>query len=231
MVLGFELQDTFSGFFGGSFSTMVTGIFATIAIALILGIFAYIIYDRKVYSKTINDFENISGQGYQLTSKDRARLIKTGDGGEELMWLKKRKAYRTAYGRKMGPNVYWFAKGQDGYFYNVLLGDLDAKMGMLDIEPVDRDMRYMHVAIRKNIDKRYDKVSWLDKYGTYLATGFFMIIMIIGIWFLLSQMAEISSGVAASIKTAQEVMVESKSVIASLDNICTGGSGIRPVGI
>ena len=80
----------------------------------------------------------------------------------------------------MGPNIYWFAIGQDGYWYNVVLGDLDAKMGMLDIEPVDRDMRYMHVAIRKNIQDRYKKIGFMEKYGTIVMNSIFLLIMLLG---------------------------------------------------
>jgi len=170
-------------------------------------------------------FENISGQGYQLVYKDRARLIKLGDQGEEILYLLKKKVYRTAYGKKMGQNTYWFAVGQDGYWYNVVLGDIDAKMGMLDIEPIDRDMRYMHVAIRKNIQDRYKKVNFMEKYGTYIMSGVFLIIMLIGIWFLLDKIASIASATSGSVDAAQKVSEASDRILSSLDNIC-GGSGL-----
>ena len=114
----------------------------------------YFVYMMRIYNRKIIVFENVSGQGFQPVYKDTARLISLGDGGEELLFLRKKKVYRTAYGRKMGKNTYWFVIGHDGYWYNSILGDIDAKMGMLDIEPIDRDMRYMHVAVRKNIQER-----------------------------------------------------------------------------
>jgi len=109
-----------------------------IVVVLILGAVGFwLIYSWRVFRYKIWIFEN-TGHGYRLVGKDRARLIKVGDGGEEILWLKRRKVYRAAYGRKMGKNTYWFAIGQDGYWYNVVLGDVDAKLGMLDIEPIDR---------------------------------------------------------------------------------------------
>jgi len=42
------------------------------------------------------------------------------------------------------------------------------------IEPVDRDMRYMHVAIRKNITERYRKVGFMEKYGVMVFSGIFI---------------------------------------------------------
>jgi len=181
-----------------------------------------------MFNRKIIVFENIAGQGYQPTYKDRARLIKLGDAGEELLYLRKKKVYRTAYGKKMGPNTYWFAIGQDGYWYNVVLGDVDAKMGMLDIEPIDRDMRYMHVAVRKNIADRYRKLKFMEKYGTIVITGIFAIIMIIAIWLLLDKISEIANNVSAAVAESAKVVGAAENVVTALDNIYTGGPGIKP---
>jgi len=207
--------------------TTVTIVLLLLVIAIIGGTGIFFFIRAKTYNRKIVDFENVSNAGYQPVFKDRARLIKIGDGGEEVLYLLKRKQYRTAYGKKMGKNIYWFAKGQDGYYYNVLLGDVDAKMGMLDIEPIDRDMRYMHVAIRKNIQDRYRKQNFMEKYGTYIMSGIFLIIMMAGIWFQMDKLKDISAESAKSIATAAEVHKDTASIIASLDNIC-GGSGLKP---
>ena len=207
--------------------TTVTIVLLLLVIAIIGGTGIFFFIRAKTYNRKIVDFENVSNQGYQPVFKDRARLVKIGDGGEEVLYLLKRKQYRTAYGKKMGKNIYWFAKGQDGYYYNVLLGDVDAKMGMLDIEPIDRDMRYMHVAIRKNIQDRYRKQNFMEKYGTYIMSGIFLIIMMAGIWFQMDKLKDISAESAKSIATAAEVHKDTASIIASLDNIC-GGSGLKP---
>jgi len=197
---------------------------------LFAAIIIYVVYNFKVYDKKIVVFENIAGGGYQPVFKDRARTVKLGDGGEEVLFLRKKKVYRGAYGRKMGKNTFWFAVGQDGYWYNFVLGDLDAKMGMLDIEPIDRDMRYMVTAIRKNIQERYRKQKFMEKYGTIVMSGFFLLIMIIGIWFLLDKMAEINTASAGSLEAAKQVQAASSGIISSLDNICSRGSGLVPAG-
>jgi len=206
--------------------TIVLTIFITILIGAII---AYLIYDRRIFNKRIIVFENISGQGYQLVFKDRARLISLGSGGEELLYLKRRKKYRTAYGKKMGKNTYWFAIGQDGYWYNVVLGDIDAKMGMLDIEPIDRDMRYMHVAIRKNIQDRYRKTKFMEKYGTIIMNGMFLLIILVGIWFLLDKIAEIAGGISNAIDLIPNLIQEVRQLTSALSNACGGSSsGVIP---
>ena len=198
-------------------------IFVGIAVAF------FMFHTFRTYNKKIVVFENIAGQGFQPVLKDRARLIKIGDGGEELMYLLKKKVFRTAYGKKMGKNTYWFAIGQDGYWYNIVLGDLDAKMGMLDIEPIDRDMRYMHVAVRKNTQERYRKIKFMEKYGGIVISGLFLLVMIIGIWFLLDKTGDIAGTINQGIVASVQVQEATSTILSGLDNIVSRGSGIEPV--
>jgi hypothetical protein len=153
-------------------------------------------------------------------------LVKIGDGGEEILYLRKKKVFRTAYGRKMGKNTYWFARGQDGYDYNCTLGDLDAKMGMLDIEPIDRDMRYMHVAIRKNITERYRKIGFMEKYGTLMINGIFLLIMVGAVWLLIDNCAELINQATGAVEAAKIVIEPITQALSKVDSLCAGGTGI-----
>lgn len=223
-IAGFDLGINLPSFSASGVGTWITIICIILIFSLVGCIVVWLIYQSRIYKKKIIVFENISGQGYQRTIKDKARIVKIGDGGEELLYLRKLKVYRTAYGRKMGKNTYWFAIGQDGYWYNILLGDLDAKMGMLDVEPIDRDMRMMHVAIRKNIQDRYRKESFMQKYGTFVLHSMFLLIMIIAIWLLMSKAGDLiqeSVPVANALKVAAEAMTKAS---ATWDSVC-GGSG------
>lgn len=225
-ILGFNvpINNPLAG--AGSTIGMTITIGAIIVlVTIIIGISIWIWYQKKLFNKKVIVFENLGGQGFQKTGEDRARLVKIGDGGEEILFLQKRKSYKTAYGKKMGANTYWFAVGQDGYWYNCTLGDLDAKMGMLDIEPVDRDMRYMHVAIRKNIQDRYRKQNFMEKYGTILMQGLFLIIMLIGIWFLISKMGKTAEIINQGLLTTKDTMEVVKSSLSHVDTICSGGAG------
>lgn len=187
----------------------------------------YLVYMKRTYRYKIICFENLSGQGYQPTIRDKARVLKVGDGGEELLFLKKKKVYRTAYGRKMGKNTYWFAIGQDGYWYNIVLGDLDTKMGMLDIEPIDRDMRYMHVAVRKNIQERYRKVQFMEKYGTILMSGLFILIMVIALGVLIKKIGDIAGAINLAIESANKVVQSASELLNRMSQV-NGGSGLIP---
>jgi len=224
---GFDLGVSAPNFSTAGIGYWITWIAIAVVIIISGTLLSWFYLQRKTYNKKIIIFENIAGQGYQLVGKDRARTVKVGDGGEEILYLQKRKIYRTAYGRKMGKNTYWFAVGQDGYWYNILLGDLDAKMGLLDIEPIDRDMRYMHVAIRKNIQERYRKISFMEKYGQIMISAIFLLIMVVAIWLLISKVGDLISEakpVAEALKESADVLTNA---VSKLDTIC-GYSGIRP---
>lgn len=223
METGMSMPDIFSGFN----TTVITVIVVIFMFFFFVALGIWLFHTFRTYNRKIVVFENVSGQGFQPVYKDRARLISIGDGGEEILYLLKKKVYRSAYGRKMGKNTYWFVIGQDGYWYNSVLGDIDAKMGMLDIEPIDRDMRYMHVAVRKNITERYRKIKFMEKYGAVVVSMIVVLFLIGGIWFILDKMAETAGANAGAIKTSKEVMELVKEVMGSLDNVC-GGSGIKP---
>lgn len=224
-ILGTDLGVAIPSFTSGNIGYWITVCAIIFLVALAGAILFWIWYQNKIFNKRIVVFENIAGAGWQKTYNDRARIVKIGDGGEEIMYLKKKKVYRTAYGKKMGKDTYWFAIGQDGYWYNVVLGDLDAKMGMLDIEPIDRDMRYMHVAIRKNIQERYRKIGLMEKYGQLIMSGMFFIIIIAGIWLLLAKVEDLVTILIQNIEASKPVADALSNAIGKLDSFC-GGSGL-----
>jgi len=223
MDLGFNLP-TFST---SGIGMWITIICASVLVILAVGIGVWFYIQKKTYFINIRDFENIAGQGFQCTNRNTARLIKIGDGGEQLLMTRKGKEYRTAYGKKMGRNEYWFCKGQDGYWYNIVLGDLDAKMGMLDIEPIDRDMRYMHVAIRKNIQDRYKKENMLEKYMPMVVSFIFLLIMIVAVWLLISKVGDLIAAATTTVNAAQPLNDALMKTVGKLDAICSA-SGISP---
>ena len=212
------------------FSSLGSSLLYSILIIIVMAVIAFLGYfywDSLKYKYKIEIYENLGGTRYVKSAVDVAKLVNVGSGGEQLLWLKKHKCYRTAYARKMGKNLIWFAVGQDGYWYNIQLGDLDAKQGELDIEPIDRDMRYTHVAIRKNTEARYTpKPKFMEKYGVAIFGFLFFILLIFGLYFLIGQISEAASALAGTAETNRQVLDSLKQVIVSMDNICSS-SGVR----
>lgn len=208
------------------------GVYLMIGFAVIvtLGITAVVLwwyFNKRLYKFNIAVFENISGQGWQNTMTDTAKYLRLSKDGTEVFWLRKKKMPLTAYGKKMGPNKYWFAIGQDGGWYNIVLGDLDAKMGTLDIEMVDRDIKYVSVAMRKNAAENYGaKITFMDKYGSWMMGGFVLIILFAGIWFILEQIGVIASQLAVAAQEFAKTTEPIMKALGHVDSICSGGTGL-----
>ena len=157
---------------------------------IIVGVIAILLF-LNTYNRKVVFFENISGQGFQPVMKSRARIIKLSRSGEEILKTLKGGIFLSAYARKMGKNTFWYAKGSDGYWYNILLGDLDAKFGILDIEPVDRDVRMFHLGIDKIAERDYaQKKSFMEKYGVQMMVLVFLVIFLIGLFVISGKISE-----------------------------------------
>ena len=227
-ILGLETGIDFSvSGITGTFAVYLMWIFGFLLLAAV-GILAIWWFNQKrIFNKEIVIFENLSGQGWQVTGKDKARFLRLSKDGTEVLFLKNKKMPLTAYGRKMGKNQYWFAIGQDGGWYNFLLGDLDAKMGLLDIEPVDRDIKYVSVAMRRNAKEDYgQKQSFMDKWGTWIFSLLWLIIGIAGASYLIDQMGDIASQLAGAAAEFAKVAEPIQRALGHVDSICQGGTGL-----
>ncbi len=216
-IVGFEVPTpdvNITGFISSTWIyVFIVLVFGFIAITTLILVLFFLTYNRKVVF-----FENISGQGFQPTLKRRARIIKLGLGGEELLKILGGD-YMTAYGRKMGKNTFWFAKGQDGYWYNFLMGDLDAKMGILDIEPVDKDVRMFHVAKDRLNKETYGKKGFLEKFGIHMLMFAFLIVLILGMWFIIGKIGEATESLSRTAETNVRVAEQTSNTLSALANI------------
>lgn len=215
------------GFNFGGITQTLTILVVVLVLTVSFAVISYLILTSRRYNKKITIFENLAGKGYVPTGTDKAMVVKVGDGGEEILFLKKRKLYRTAYGKKIGKNHYAFVIGSDGYWYNSEFGDFDSEMEKLGWKPTDRDLRYMHVAIRRNIKDRYEKTTFLQKYGGLIA--YISLIAITGImmWLLFDKFLDITSASNQAVESAKQVLESTQQILSANDNILSGGSGIR----
>lgn len=200
------------------------GIIVALAVAAVV---VWWYFQKKLYRYQIVVFENISGEGWRVGYRDTAKYLRLSKDGTEVLFLRKKKIPLTAYGKKMGLNQYWFAIGQDGGWYNITLGDLDSKMGTLDIEPVDRDIKYISVAMRKNAAENYGpKITFMDKYGGWIFGGIAIIIIFAGSYFIIEQIGHLVHELATTTQALQQATEPMMEALGHVDSICSGGSGI-----
>ena len=224
-ILGFNVNAPaidISGFLSSSWVyVLLIGIIGFVFIASLAILLFIMTYNRKIIV-----FENVSGLGYQPVLRTRARVIKIGKSGVEVLKTLKGGEIISAYGRKMGRNSYWFGKAQDGYWYNIVLGDLDAKLGMLDIEPVDRDVRMFHAARNKLTEGVYgEQRSWIEKYAPSAILLVTVIILMIGAYIVAGRISEGQAGTAEAARINKETIELSNQVLTKLDSIQRGSTG------
>lgn len=204
-----------TGFLSSSWIYVFLIVVVGLALIVGVGIFLFII----TYNRKVEFYENISGRGYQRTAAMRARIIKIGKGGEEIMKTLFGDAYLTAHGQKMGRNLYWFAKGSDGYWYNVVLGDLDTASNILDIEPIERDVRFFQVALDRLSNATYNKVKFFEKYAVHLLLFLFLVVLILGMWFIVGKIGEAVAPLQQSAETALKVQEANSLITSRLDSL------------
>ena len=211
---------------------IISGSWMYLAFIIVVGVLAILgigfLMFIMTYNKEIILFENVSGQGYQVVLKTRARIIKLGNGGEELLKTFFGGHFVSAYGRKMGTNTYWYAKGQDGYWYNIILGDLDAKKGMLDIEPIDRDVRMFHVALDRMSQQTYGKTGFLEKYGNVMIAFAFLLILVLGMWFIIGKLGESLEPLKQSTEITLKIQEQNLQMTERLEEIISN-MGIKNI--
>ena len=214
----------------GGVTNVITIMIFVFIFAIVIGVLIFLLFNARTYSKSIVIYENIAGQGYVQTRKDKARVLKLGDGGEELLYLRKHKVYRSAYGKKIGKNTYLFVIGSDGYWYNSVMGDFDFALRQLGWKPTDRDMRYMHVAIRRNMKDRFEKQSWLSQNAAIIMSVGLVVVMMVLQWLLMDKYLKTAGAAKETMVTAKEVLVEVKNVIGALEGLKNSGSGFVQAG-
>jgi len=229
-----------SGFFSNTWVYVI--IISFIGLMLIIGVAVMLFF--LTYKKKVVLFENIAGQGYQPVLKTRARTLKLGVGGEEILKTLTGGHYVSAYARKMGKNTFWYCKGQDGYWYNIVLGDLDSKKAMLDIDPIDRDVRMFHVALDRLSHQTYGKTSFMEKYGVHMMLFLFLLALILGMWFIVGKIGDATTPLANAGENAVMIQEANDKTLSKLDSLIralgheiddlkpsgTGGSGLEPAG-
>lgn len=163
------------------------------------------------------------------TKRGKCRPVRFGDGGEEILFLNKINRHRASYGKRIDKNTIAWAVGQDGYWYNITLEGVNKRLHQAGIMPADRDMRMASTTIRKGIEHRYNEKTFMEKYGTIIAFGMlFLCILAMGttVYVVFDKQSKITGANLETMKASKEVIESVNKVLANLDKVKTGGSGI-----
>jgi len=207
-----------------------------ILVILMGAIGGFMIYYMTVYKYRIRLFYQLSGDAQYHEGKTyKARKVFLSRGGVQRLWVPKLKEYVSYFGKKMGKNKFYYAEGPDGYLYNVVLGDLDTNKGVLDIEPIDRDLRDFYITNQKNINERYQKPKNWPVVLQSITIVLILVLMFAGGYVIFGQMKEATTITAENLEKsleASKLTLETARINNQLlDQVLGGSSGLRPVNL
>ena len=147
--------------------------------------------NKKVFNKKITAFE-IVGETFDPCIRDFAKVVKLGKGGFEILYLKKLKTHKIAYGGRVGRNNYYFYIMPDGYWYNgkmtANISQIDANGGLIPVVTTNPLMRGQYTALEKQIDSLHgDKKTFWDKYGNFVMSIAFKLISGVLLWLMFKE--------------------------------------------
>lgn len=209
---------------GGSYASWFWLVFVIILMVFLSFVIGFIIYYRR-YKYRIIYFANF-GEGYREVGRDRARKIRVSPIGTELLWLRKKKKYVTSTGRMYRRNTYAYAIGQDGLLYNCLIGDLDAKKGMLDIVVINPDVRHMEEAINMDAEHEYNKQNFFEKYGVQIMLMVTMVIFLVGVYVIIAKYTKSLDQWRQIMETVKITSENFREASAYFNEVVKGGSGL-----
>jgi hypothetical protein len=186
--------------------------------------------NKKVFNKRINVNGNIGGF-WRRVSSDVAKSVKLGIGGFEVLYLKKLKSWKIAYGGNFGDNIYEFYVMPDGYWYNSRpYGDvkyIDQNKGMVAVVTTNPLMRGQYTSLEKQIETLHgEKVKFWDKYGTWVLGIAFVLIAGVMLWLNYKEYVT-ATGNLNTVADKFGMLIDKLNLMQG--NTPAGGSGLIPV--
>lgn len=231
-----DIQETVASYIpkidvGGVFSVGVWIILIFVFI-VIFGIVAYFIVSRMKFKHKIIIWERINNQ-FEITGRDRAFEMPLSRFGETVFYLSKRKKYLPKPTKQVGRRLYFFYVRGDGQWINVDMEDIDEKSRKMRIHFTDKSMNYARTQIERALKERYDKPNFFEKYGVLIVSITFVVLLGILTWLLFDKWIALAQSTNEGVtqlgivtEKMGNVLSRFDTVLASMDNLCQGGSGM-----
>lgn len=215
-----------AGFIGVS---VIAWLGIVVIFGLLAGVIAWMVLRKKKFKNKIVIWKRIGGR-FKPAITDRAMEIKHGQDGTTVFFLQKLKKVIPKPNLQVDDWTYYFFERSDGEWINFDIDDFDEQSRKMGAHFLDKEMRHVRLAIEKNMSDRLEKKpSWLSQHWTVVAGVAFITMIGIMVFLLFDKWIELAGATNAGVETAAIVMEKVNSVLGSLDNLCTGGSGIVTV--
>lgn len=172
-----------------------------------LCVVAYLVILHLRYNKKIKVFKKV---GLQIipVAEDKGWEERLEMAGDTWLRVRKSKKILPTPSIQMGKNEYWYYVREDGEWINFRLGNFDEQMRELGAYFVDMDMRLQRLGIRKNIQDRFNKVTFWQKYGGMIMSVVYILVVTICLVILFRQMSGAWGGATQMAEAVKEMAQE-----------------------
>lgn len=106
----------------------------------------------------------------------KAMFERVGNAGDYWCVLRNPKKILPKPRIEIDKNEYWFYQREDGEWINFEFADIDKTMKLAKVRYDDEDMRLQRLGIQKNLDQRFQKVTFWQKYGGMIMSLIFVLV-------------------------------------------------------
>ena len=205
---------------------IITWLIISIVIIIIIGVATYFIVRRLKFKNKIVIFENINSQ-FQPTRTDWAMEVKLSTGGDTIFYLRKHKKYIPNPTIQTGARTFWYFIREDDEWINFGPGDYNKDAKKLGARMLDKEMRYARTQVQRGLKDRYDKPGFWKQYGLLVLSIVYITVIAVMFWLMLGKFVELAGTLDGVTKSVAELVDNSAKILGGMDNILSGGSGIR----
>jgi len=190
-----EIAEYVSGFtsgLGGGAISWTTVLLIVGGMILVAGVVIWgviIVMNRLKYNKKLKLFRKVGNEIVPVLD-DKGWFARVGTAGDQWCKVQKFKKTLPRPRKQMAKDEYWFYEREDGEWVNFSLKDFDEDMKKAGAYFVDEDMRLQRLGIQKNLENRFQKVTFWQKYGGMIMNILFMVIVTVCLVILFKEMKD-----------------------------------------
>lgn len=171
--------------------------------AIILGVGAFWFISYYKWRVNVVLYRKINGKIVPV-GKFKGMIQRLGKAGDT--WLAVKNGKRLPRPKLwQGKFLVWYYEREDGEWINFELGDIDTQMKQVDASYVEEDMRLQRLGIQKNLEDRYVKPSFWDKYGTTIMWVVFIMIVTVCLVILFQKLAGLPEAITKSAQAVEKM--------------------------
>lgn len=204
-------------------STVVLSLVGIVFFAILAAFGAYIYIQKKKYKYKVIIFKRIDGE-FRVAGRDKAKIENLSTIGDQIFKLKKNNKTLPMPSRQTGPDTYWYFISDDGEWINFGPGDFDQQRREMGADFLDKEMRYARTQLEQAADKKYNKESFLQKYGGVLASGAMLLLVGIAIYLIIDKVIEAMNKIPAMLEQAKAIQEQNKDLISSFNQLKSSGA-------